>query len=89
MPRAGARDKVIKLYMKMIKLLAMANLARGPSFFEEVSTCMNTMNSLLLLYFEFDVWYEKSSLLSSRWSEEFSLRIFICFSTLTSLLYMN
>jgi len=34
--RMGAKEKANKLYMKMMKLVAMANPANGPEFLEEV-----------------------------------------------------
>ncbi len=35
--RVGAKEKNAKLYVKMIKLLTVANPAHGPGFLEEVS----------------------------------------------------
>jgi hypothetical protein len=34
--RMGAKEKANKLYMKMMKLVAVANPANGPEFLEEV-----------------------------------------------------
>lgn len=34
--RMGAKEKASKLYMKMMKLVAVANPANGPEFLEEV-----------------------------------------------------
>jgi hypothetical protein len=36
--RVGAKDKNMKLYVKMIKLLTVANPAHGAGFLQEVST---------------------------------------------------
>ncbi len=36
--RIGAKEKNAKLYLKMIKLLTVANPAHGPGFLEEVSS---------------------------------------------------
>ncbi len=35
--RVGAKEKNMKLYVKMIKFLTVANLAHGAGFLEEVS----------------------------------------------------
>lgn len=40
--RVGAKEKNSKLYVKMIKLLTVANPAHGPGFLEEVSLYTNT-----------------------------------------------
>jgi len=36
--KVGAKEKNVKLYIKMIKLLTMANLAHEAGFLEEVSS---------------------------------------------------
>ncbi len=35
--RAGAKEKTTKLYVKMVKLVTVANPGHGPGFLEEVS----------------------------------------------------